>query len=78
MCEDLTRVGTSDYIEQLECRRAGGGGLIRQWNGGRFRCFDRYFGITNTLVAEIMALVDGLHMARELGIWALIVGLDAE
>ena len=57
--------------------RAGGGGLIRDHDGAWLKGFARGLGFTNSALAEIWALRDGLLLAKEMGIQQLIVELDA-
>ena len=57
--------------------RAGGGGVIRNHLGHWIKGFSRALGTTNSFIAELWALRDGLIMSKELGISNLIVELDA-
>ena len=57
--------------------RAGGGGLIRDHNGAWLKGFARGLRFTNSALAELWALRDGLLLAKEMGIQQLIVELDA-
>ena len=56
---------------------AGGGGMIRGQEGEWIASFARPLGQTNSCMAELWALRDGLLLAKELGINNLIVELDA-
>ena len=56
---------------------AGGGGMIRGQEGEWIAGFARPLGRTNSCMAELWALRDGLLLAKELGINNLIVELDA-
>ena len=57
--------------------RAGGGGVIRDHLGNWIKGFGHALRTTNSFMAELWALRDGLIMAKELGIPNLIVELDA-
>ena len=57
--------------------RAGGGGLIRDHDGAWLKGFARGLGFTNSALAELWALRDGLLLAKEMGIQQLIIELDA-
>ena len=57
--------------------RAGGGGLIRDHEGTWLKGFARGLGFTNSALAELWALRDGLLLAKEMGIQQLVVELDA-
>ena len=57
--------------------RAGGGGLLRDHDGVWLRGFARGLGYTNSILAELWALRDGLLLAKELGLQHLIIELDA-
>ncbi|XP_030958826.1 uncharacterized protein LOC115980745 [Quercus lobata] len=57
--------------------RAGGGGLIRDHDGDWLKGFARGLGFTNSALAELWALRDGLLLAKEMGIQQLIIELDA-
>ena len=56
---------------------AGGGGMIRGQEGEWIAGFARPLRRTNSCMAELWALRDGLLLAKELGINNLIVELDA-
>ena len=57
--------------------RAGGGGLFRNHDGVWLKGFARGLGFTNSILAELWALRDGLRLAKELGFQQLIIELDA-
>ena len=57
--------------------RAGGGGLLRDHEGNWLKGFARGIGYTNSALAELWALRDGLILAKEMGIQQLIIELDA-
>ena len=57
--------------------RAGGGGIIRDHEGDWIRGYARALGNTNSIVAELRALRDGLNLARDLRLNNLIIELDA-
>ena len=58
--------------------KAGGGGLIRNNEGGWIRGYSRSIGYTISVMAELWALRDGLTLATQLGIRYLEVELDAK
>ena len=53
-------------------------GLLRDSNGNWIQGFSHFLGITNSLVAELWDLWDGLTLARDLHISRLVVELDAK
>ena len=57
--------------------RAGGGGLIKDHDGVWLKGFARGIGYTNSILAELWALRDGLLLAKEMRIQQLIIELDA-
>ena len=57
--------------------RVGGGGLIRDHDGVWLKGFARGLGYTNSALAKLWALRDGLLLAKEMGIQQLIIKLDA-
>ena len=57
---------------------ASAGGLIRDSNGIWVRGFSWIIGTTNSFVAELWGLRDGLELARKLDIAKLIVEVDAK
>ena len=57
--------------------RAGGGGVIRDHNGQWLKGFARPIGDSNSCMAELWALRDGLLLAKEMGLSNLIIELDA-
>ena len=58
--------------------KASGGGLIRDHNRDWVTGFARSLGYTNSFLAELWALRDGLTLAKELNLNSLIVKLDAK
>lgn len=58
-------------------RKAGGGGLIWQHQGNWIRGYARSLDNTNSSIAELWALRNGLAIAKELGLDNLIVEMDA-
>ena len=58
--------------------KAGGGGLIRDHKGDWVASFSRSLGCTNSFIAELWALRDGLILAKDLNLNSLIVELDAK
>lgn len=54
-----------------------GGGLIRDHNGSFIKGFSHQIGITSSLVAEFVALRDGLSMADCFCLYPLLVEVDA-
>ena len=58
--------------------KAGGGGLIRNSEGGWIKGFSRAIGYTTSVMVELWALRDGLTLANQLGIGYLEVELDAK
>ena len=57
--------------------RAGGGGVIRDHEGKWLEGYARSLGSTNSCVAELWAVRDGLLLAKEMGLHNIIVELDA-
>ena len=57
--------------------RASGGGVIRDHNGKWLKGYARSLGCTNSCMAELWALRDGLLLARDMGLNSLIIELDA-
>ena len=57
--------------------KAGGGGVIRDHNGHWLKGFARPIGDSNSCMAELWALRDGLLLAKEMGLSNLIIELDA-
>ena len=57
--------------------RASGGGVIRDHLGHWIKGFSRALGTTNSFIAELWALKDGLIIFKDLGLSKLIVELDA-
>ena len=58
--------------------KAGGGRLIRNHNGDWVAGFSRSLGCTNSFIAKLWALRDGLILAKDLNLNSLIVELDAK
>ena len=56
---------------------AGGGGVIRDHDGKWLKGYARPLGSTNSCMAELWALRDGLLLAKEMGLNNLIIELDA-
>ncbi len=56
---------------------AGGGGLIRDSNGGWVGGFARAIGVTTSVQTELRALKDGLMLAIDLGIPYLAIEMDS-
>ena len=65
------------FIDVLIPGRAGGGGLIRDHDGSWVKGYARGLGHTNSIMAELWALRDGLVLAKEMGLTNLIIELDA-
>ena len=57
--------------------RGGGGGLRRNSDGNWVPGFSRGLGCTNSCLAELWALRDGLNLASDIGIENLIFEIDA-
>ena len=57
--------------------RTSGGGVIRDHNGKWLKGYTRSLGCTNSCMAELWALRDGLLLARDMGLNSLIIELDA-
>ena len=57
--------------------KAGGGGLFCDHEGNWMKGYARGIGHTNSFLAELWALRDGLNIAREMGVSNLIIELDA-
>ncbi|KAK9984516.1 hypothetical protein SO802_034041 [Lithocarpus litseifolius] len=56
--------------------RAGGGGVIRNHEGAWIQGYARALGNTNSIIAELWMLRDGLNLAMELRLNNLIIELD--
>ncbi|KAK9991626.1 hypothetical protein SO802_026611 [Lithocarpus litseifolius] len=67
----------SDGSAMRNPERAGGGGLIRDHDGNWLKGYARGIGYTNSALAELWALRDGLMLAKEMRIQQLIIELDA-
>ena len=57
--------------------RAGGRGLFKDHDGVWLKGFARGIGYTNSILAELWALRDGLLLAKEMRIQQLLIELDA-
>ena len=57
---------------------AGGGGLIRDENGDWVTGFARRIGSTNSFLAELWALRDGLHLCLQANAHSVIIEVDAK
>ena len=57
--------------------RAGGGGIIKDHDGQWLKGFARPLGCSNSCMAELWALRDGLLLAKEMGLSNLIIEMDA-
>ena len=57
--------------------KASGGGLFRDHEGNWVKGYVRGIGHTNSFLAELWALRDGLNIASEMGVNNLIIELDA-
>ena len=57
---------------------AGGGGLIRDENGEWVTGFARRIGSTNSFLAELWALRDGLQLCLQANAHAVIIEVDAK
>ena len=57
---------------------AGGGGLIRDENGEWVTGFARRIGSTNSFLAELWALRDGLQLCLQANMHSVIIELDAK
>ena len=57
--------------------RAGGGGAIRNHEGQWLKGYARPLGGSNSCMAELWALRDGLLLAKEMGLNNLIIEMDA-
>ncbi len=55
---------------------ASAGSLVRDSDGRWIRGFSRFIGITNSFVAELWGLKDGLNFACNLNICKLIIEID--
>ena len=58
-------------------KKAGGGGVIRSHNVEWLTGYARPLGHTNSCMAELWTLRDGLMLAKDMGLNNLIVELDA-
>jgi len=56
---------------------AGGSGPNRDSNGNWVQGFSKPIGTTSILMAELWALCEGIHMAKQLNIHSLIVNMDS-
>ena len=56
---------------------AGGGGVIRNHEGQWLRGYARLLGCSNSCIAELWALRDGLLLAIEIGLNNIIIEMDA-
>ena len=57
---------------------AGGGGLIRDENGDWVTGFARRIRSTNSFMAELWALRDGLHLCLQANVHSVIIEVDAK
>ena len=57
---------------------AGGGRLIRDENGDWLTGFARRIGSTNSFMAELWALRDGLHLCLQANAHSVIIEVDAK
>nr|POE89082.1 putative ribonuclease h protein [Quercus suber] len=57
--------------------KVGGGGLICDPEGQWVQGFARHIGTTSVLMAELWALRDGIHMAKNLHIHNLVINVDS-
>ena len=57
---------------------AGGGGLIRDNQGNWIVSFSRRIGVTNSFMAEVWALRDGLMLCNQMNLSDVIVELDTK
>ena len=57
---------------------AGGGGLIRDENGDWVTGFARRIGSTNSFMAELWALRDGLHLCLQANAHSIMIEIDAQ
>ena len=55
----------------------GGGGVIRDHDGQWLKGYARPLGCSNSCMAELWALRDGLLLAKEMGLNNLIIEMDA-
>ena len=67
----------SDGLALKNPGKAGGRGLFRDHEGKWVKGYARGIGHTNSFIAELWALRDGLNLAREMGLNKLIIELDA-
>ena len=58
--------------------KVGGGGVLRSSSGDWICGFVRRIGSTSSTVAELLALKDGLTMAKQMGIENICIEMDAE
>ena len=57
---------------------AGGGGVLRSHRGDWIKGFAANFGVCSSMKAELLALLQGLQLARNLGISRLEVHMDSK
>ncbi|GJX15037.1 non-LTR retroelement reverse transcriptase, partial [Tanacetum coccineum] len=57
---------------------AGGGGILRDSRGCFLRAFAEKYGICTVTRSEILALLRGIIMARDVGIRKLIIKVDSQ
>ncbi|MQM23217.1 hypothetical protein Taro_056280 [Colocasia esculenta] len=55
----------------------GGGGCIRDKQGNVHVAFAHFYGVGNSMITELRALCDGLHLAASLGFHLSIVYSDS-
>lgn len=68
----------TDGAASVSLGLAGAGGVIRDDRGNWVVGFSRKIGKTNSFVAEIWALRDGLFLCNQMNLSALIIELDAK
>lgn len=57
---------------------SGGGGVIRDHLGNVLLAFNHYYGISNSIIAEARALLDGINYARTTGSTATNIECDSQ
>lgn len=55
---------------------AGGGGVLRDCRGGFIKAFAANYGVCTAYKAEMKVVLQGLKMARDLGVSKLIIQMD--
>ncbi|GKB51119.1 non-LTR retroelement reverse transcriptase [Tanacetum coccineum] len=68
----------TDEVSRGNPVEAGGGGILRDSRGCFLRAFAKNYGICTVTRSEILALLRGIIMARDVGIRKLIIKVDSQ